>query len=236
MERWCVIKYMSQNQRLSDKIADEILTMITLESRFLPGEQLPNENELALQLQVSRTTLREAIRILVAHGVIETKRGRGTFVREDFKLNEARSLTSLVDEHINIKDLYEIRLIFEPEAAYYATLRATDQEIERIITYGELIEEKINENEDRTEAEQNFHKAIANATHNKFMDRLMPVIFQGINQGVKLSRMKQSVLQHTIRDHQLIMDFIQARNAEGAKSAMKIHILHAMKDMGIKEK
>src|SRR5699024_8934095 len=109
---------MTHNKRLSDRIADEILTMITLESRFLPGEQLPNENELALQLQVSRTTLREAIRILVAHGVIETKRGRGTFVRKDFQVNDGTSLTSLVDEHINIKDLYEIRLIFEPEAAY----------------------------------------------------------------------------------------------------------------------
>src|SRR5699024_6221221 len=184
---------MSQNQRLSDKIADEILTMITLESRFLPGEQLPNENELALQLQVSRTTLREALRILVAHGVIETKRGRGTFVREDFQLDEESSLTGLVDEQINIKDLYEMRLIFEPESAYYATLRATDPGIERNITYGKLIEEKINNNEDRTEAEQNFHKAIANATHNKFMDRLMPVIFQGINQGVKLSRQKKDV-------------------------------------------
>lgn len=224
---------MNHNQRLSDRIADEILTMITLESRFHPGERLPNENELAEQLQVSRTTLREALRILVAHGVIETKRGRGTFVREDFQLDEESSLTGLVDEQINIKDLYEMRLIFEPESAYYATLRATDQEIERIITYGKLIEEKINNNEDRTEAEQNFHKAIANATHNKFMDRLMPVIFQGINQGVKLSRQKKDVLEHTIRDHQLIMGFMQSRNAEGAKSAMKIHILHAMNDMGI---
>jgi len=233
-ERRWVTAFMSQSQRLSDRIADEILTMITLESRFRPGEQLPNENEFAEQLQVSRTTLREAIRILVAHGVIETKRGRGTFVREDFQIDERTSLTSLVDEQIDVKDLYEIRLIFEPEAAYYATLRASDQEIERIVSYGNLIEEKIRNQEDRTEAEQNFHKAIANATHNKFMDKLMPVIYQGINQGVKLSRLKQSVLEHTVHDHQLIMDFMQARNAEGAKSAMKIHILHAMERLGMK--
>src|SRR5699024_448576 len=140
-ERRWVTAFMSQRQRLSDRIADEILTMITLESRFRPGEQLPNENEFAEQLQVSRTTLREAIRILVAHGVIETKRGRGTFVREDFQIDERTSLTSLVDEQIDVKDLYEIRLIFEPEAAYYATLRASDQEIERIVSYGNLIEE-----------------------------------------------------------------------------------------------
>lgn len=224
---------MVENRRLSDRIADEILTMITLEKRFLPGEQLPNENELAEQLRVSRTTLREAIRILVTHGVIETKRGLGTFVKKDFQQNETPSLTRLIDEQINLKDLYEIRLIFEPEAAYYATLRATDKEIERILAYGELIEEKINRKEDRTEAEQNFHKAIAHATHNKFMDKLMPIIFEGINEGVRRSHQKRTVLQHTIRDHRLIMDFLKGRNAEGAKSAMRIHILHAMKDMGL---
>src|SRR5699024_6281091 len=129
------------------------------------------------QLQVSRTTLREAIRILVAHGVIETKRGLGTFVREDFNVNDTASLKKLVDEEINLQDLYEMRLIFEPEAAYYATLRATEQEIERIEAYGKVIEQKIRNSEDRTEAEQNFHKAIANATQNEFMDKLMPVIF-----------------------------------------------------------
>lgn len=224
---------METNRRLSDQVADEILNMITIEGRYLAGEQLPNENELAEQLQVSRTTLREAIRVLVAQGVIESIRGKGTFVRKDFRPDRLTNWNGLINEQINIKDLYEMRLIFEPEAAYYATIRATDQEMARILSYGKQIEEKIKSNEDRTEAEQNFHKAIANATHNKFMDKLMPVIFQAINQGVMLSEKKREVVKHTLRDHQLIMDFMEARNPEGARSAMKIHILHAMKEMGI---
>jgi len=226
---------MTKTRRLSDRIAEEILSMITFEKLFRPGEQLPNENDLAEQLEVSRTTLREALRILVTHGVIEIRRGRGTFVRNDFNPDEVMNLSSLINPQINLRDLYEMRLIFEPEAAYYATLRASNQEIDRIVSYGKLIEEKIKQNEDRTEAEQNFHQAIAKATRNTFMDQLLPVIFQGINQGVKLSKLKQDVLEHTIRDHQLIMEFMQARNAEGAKSAMKIHILHAMKQMELTE-
>ncbi len=226
---------MEATKRLSDRVAEEILTMIAIEGRYLAGEQLPNENELAEQLQVSRTTLREAMRVLVAQGVVETIRGKGTFVRKDFRPERLANLTSLLDEQINLKDLYEIRLIVEPEAAYYATIRATDQELARILSYGKLIEEKINRNEDRTEAEQNFHKAIANATHNAFMDKLMPVIFQAINEGVRLSETKREVIEHTLRDHQLIMDFMKARNPEGARSAMKIHILHAMKEMGFHE-
>lgn len=227
--------FMTKTRRLSDRIAEEILSMITFEKLFRPGEQLPNENDLAEQLEVSRTTLREALRILVTHGVIEIRRGRGTFVRNDFNPDEVMNLSSLIDPQINLRDLYEMRLIFEPEAAYYATLRASDQEIDRIVSYGKLIEEKIKQNEDRTEAEQNFHQAIAKATRNTFMDQLLPVIFQGINQGVKLSKLKQDVLEHTIRDHRLIMEFMQARNADGAKSAMKIHILHAMKQMELME-
>src|SRR5699024_11398145 len=78
-----------------------------------------------------------------------------------------------------------------------------------------------------------FHRAIARATHNEFMDRLMPVIFQAINQGVILSKRKEHVVEDTIRDHRLIMDFMKARNAEGARNAMRIHILHAMQDLGM---
>lgn len=224
---------MKRNKRLSDSVADEILTMITIETRFKPGDQLPNENELAEELQVSRTTLREAIRILVAHGVIESKRGRGTFVKEDFRPEKGQALNFLTSAKINMKDLYEMRLIFEPEAAYYATKRATDKELARILDYGKQIEQRIINKEDRTEVEQKFHKAIANATHNEFMDKLMPVIFQAIDKGVVLSQANESVMKYTIHDHQLIMEFMEARNAEGAKSAMKIHILHAMQGLDI---
>lgn len=224
---------MNEKRRLSDKVADDILTMITIEQRFLPGEQLPNENELAQLLQVSRTTLREAIRILVAHGVIESIRGKGTFVKQDFNPNKSETLAALANAKMNIKDLYEIRLIFEPEAAYYATLRATDKELARILTYGKEIEAKIKQRENRTEEERQFHRAIANATHNAFIDKLMPIIFQAIDQGVLLSETNESVITDTLRDHQLIMEFMETRNPDGAKSAMKIHILHAMQRLGI---
>ncbi|MEI3610583.1 FadR/GntR family transcriptional regulator [Pseudogracilibacillus sp. SO10305] len=221
-------------KRLSDKIATEILSMITVDQRFVPGDQLPNELEFSEELKISRTTLREAIRILVTNGILEIKRGRGTFVKEQLNVDQlTSSLHDLSNLTMNIKDLYEIRLIFEPEAAYYATLRATDQEIAQILQYGKLIEEKINKGEDRTEVEQLFHRTIAQATHNEFIDRLMPVIFQAINKGVILSEKKTNVVTDTIHDHRLIMEFMEVRNAEGARNAMKIHILHAMKDLGM---
>lgn len=220
-------------KRLSDRVADDIISMIAIEKRFLPGDKLPNENEFSEELNISRTTLREAIRILVTNSILEIRRGKGTYVKEDVDVNNMESLGFLADAKINAKDLYEMRLIFEPEAAYYATIRASDTELKRILEYGRQIEEKIKRNEDRTAIEQKFHKSIVKATHNAFMEKLMPVIYQAIDKGVILSKKKELAIKDTINDHKMIMEFMKNRNPEGAKSAMKIHILHAMTELGI---
>lgn len=223
-----------EKRRLSDSVADDILTMITIEKRFLPGEKLPNENEMSEELRISRTTLREAVRILATNGILEIRRGRGTYVREDIKLDQKGGLLSLAEVRTNVRDLYEMRLIFEPEAAYLAADRASDEEIRRILSLGKKIEAAIKENKDRTDAERAFHKAIAKATHNEFMNRLMPVIYQAIDKGVRLSEERQKAVADTVEDHKLIMGFLESRNPEGARSAMRIHILHAVQELGIK--
>lgn len=154
-----------KNKMLSQSVADNILSMITIEKRFSVGDKLPNELDLSEELSVSRTTLREAIRILVAYDILEIQRGKGTFVTEN-ALKQPSELAALSDIKANAKDLYEMRLIFEPEAAYFAALRGTDAEIKRIIDYGNKIENEILNNKDRTDNEHAFHKAIAQATHN----------------------------------------------------------------------
>ncbi|WP_244535127.1 FadR/GntR family transcriptional regulator [Gracilibacillus kekensis] len=221
-------------KRLSDSVADDLMSMITIEKRFLPGDKLPNENELSEELNISRTTLRESIRILVTNGVVEIRRGKGTYIKDNIDLENLESLSFLTDAKINAKDLYEMRLIFEPEAAYYATIRASDMELKRILEYGKQIEQRIKWKEDRTDVEQNFHKSIVKATHNEFMEKLMPVIYQAIDKGVILSQKKELAIKDTINDHNMIMEFMKNRNPEGARSAMKIHILHAMDELGIK--
>lgn len=220
-------------KRLSDRVADDITSMIAIDKRFLPGDKLPNEHELSEELNISRTTLREAIRILATNGILEIRRGKGTYVKEDIDLKHIESLGSLADVKMNARDLYEMRLIFEPEAAYYATIRASETELKRILDYGSQIERLILRNEDRTEAERRFHNAIVKAAHNNFMENLMPVIYQAIDKGVILSEKKELAIKDTINDHKMIMEFMKNRNPEGARSAMKIHILHAMKELGI---
>ncbi|EHQ90363.1 FadR/GntR family transcriptional regulator [Desulfosporosinus youngiae] len=224
-----------EGRSLAETIADDILAMITIDKKFAKGDKLPNENELSAVLQVSRTTLREAIRILAAHNVLEIQRGKGTYVKNNQELNEEFGLKELSSLQLGVKDLYEMRLIFEPQSAYYAAKRATDKELERILYYGRLEEEKILKKEDRTEVEQAFHKSIAKATHNEFMNRLMPILYQAIDKGVLLSDSNEEMVQNTLNDHRMIMEFLAKRDAEGAKLAMKLHIIHAMRGFGITE-
>ncbi len=221
------------SKRLSEQAAEDILNMITVKKKYLPGDKLPNENDLSAELKISRTTLREAIRILITHNILEIKRGKGTYVvpkqnlRDDFCLDDA--MTAMV----GLKDLMEIRLIIEPEIAYYAAKRASDKEIEKILYHGELIENKIRNGEDRTEEEQMFHNSIAKSTHNDFINRLMPIINQGIYKGVILSKEKCKTNDDTLIDHQVIMDYLKKRDADGARIAMKLHIIRGMDNLGL---
>ena len=221
-----------KNKMLSQSVADNILSMITIEKRYSAGDKLPNELDLSEELNVSRTTLREAIRILVALDILEIQRGKGTFVTEK-AFNQQQDIEQLANIKIKAKDLYEMRLIFEPEAAYLAATRATEAEIKRIIEYGKKVEFEILNKQDRTNDEHSFHKAIAQATHNEFMNKLMPILYQAISKGVVLSLSSDKAIQDTINDHRMIMDFLEQRNAEGAKNAMRIHIMHAMKELDI---
>ncbi len=223
---------MGENKMLSQNIADTILSIITVEKRFSVGDKLPNELELSKELNVSRTTLREAIRILVALDILEIRRGKGTYVGEN-AFKGRQDIEKLSGMKGNVRELYEMRLIFEPEAAYYATLRATDAEIKRILDFGRKVEEEIKNGLDRTEDEQSFHKAVAQAAHNAYMSKLMPVLYQAISDGVWMSLQSRKALEDTVSDHRLIMEFLEQRNGEGARNAMKIHIIHAMKELGL---
>ncbi len=215
---------MAKSKLLADSIAQRISKMIDEEGRFQPGDKLPNENEFSAELGVSRSTLREAIKILTTGGALEIRRGKGTFVTA----NAVVHANSLNDITTGLEDLFEMRLMFEPDCAYLAAQRATDEEIATICKWGEEVEKKILSGEDRTFEEQKFHESIANATHNSFVQQFMPIIFNAIKKGVIVLMKDESVSSDNMNDDRLIMNFIKKRNADGARTAMRLHIIHAM--------
>lgn len=225
---------MADRKLLAQTVADSIMAMITAK-RFSEGDQLPGENELAKELNVSRNTLREAIRILSAYGFLEIQRGKGTFVAPAAaKGRLEKPLNPLDYAKASLKDLYEIRLILEPEAVYLAAQRGSDGEIQDIVRLGKIVEQQILAGEDRTDEELAFHAAIAKATHNSVMMTLLPYVHEAILKGVILSTVYDKVVQETLADHKMIIEFLEQRNAEGVRAAMRIHLLHATDSLHLK--
>ena len=217
----------NRNVMLSEKVADQILKMITLEKRFNLGDKLPNENELAEELGVSRTTLREAVKFLIAHHVLDIRRGKGTFVANNKELNEDYGFSELDNLLLGAMDLFEMRIMFEPSMARYAVERATDEDVAEIVRLGEILQKPITDPHARTEYDQEFHFAIARATKNEFVVKILSIIYAGIEVERVFSLVTEEVNQYTVVDHTLIMEFIKSRDAAGAEAAMRMHILHA---------
>lgn len=217
----------NKNVMLSEKVADQILKMITLDKRFNIGDKLPNENDLANELGVSRTTLREAVKFLIAHNVLEIRRGKGTYVADNKDLNEDYGFSELENLLLGAMDLFEMRIMFEPSMTRYAVERATDEDIEEIVKLGEILQQHISDAHIRTEYDHEFHYAIARATKNEFVVKIMPIIYSGIDVEKVFTMINEEIEYYTVNDHTLIMEFIKARDAAGAEAAMRMHILHA---------
>lgn len=211
------------------RIADQLTEMIA-KRRFQPGEKLPGELELAEELHVSRTTLREALRILSTRGLVEARRGIGTFVTQSKSIHADYDVLKIQNTNVTTKELYEMRLMFEPQAAYYACLRASDEELRTIFRYGELDAQMIRRRDPFwDEGEQKFHNSIASATHNQFITALLPVFNRAIHQGIILANESPEVSEMTLHDHRVLMDYLRDRNPEGAKTAMYLHIINTMR-------
>ena len=226
---------MDIKKTLTSQVEDILFQRIIIEQLYAPGDKLPNEIKLSEELGVSRTTLREAVRSLISQGVLEIRRGTGTFISQDAELyNKDFDFKSLERIKIRMKDLYEMRLIFEPEAVYKASNRATEDEIAEIIRLGIYEKSVVQKVEERIEADQKFHQAIVRASHNEFMIKFFPMINKAIEVAVKSYPDKESLAKTTLQDHALIMDFLKTRDAEGAKCAMTIHLHHTIQQLDIK--
>lgn len=222
-----------EKQNLSQQTARRLYSLITAEKKFAPGEKLPNELELSREMGVSRATLRQAIQALTAQGVLEVRRGLGTFVSGRVAELDDFGFSALEQVRGQLRDLFELRAVFEPEMAALACHRATQEELCDILARGREVETCIRTGTDRTQADRDFHAAIVRATHNEFMARLLPVISQAVETAIVSGDHGDRLAEHTLRDHALLMEFFQKRDPDGARCAMAVHMRHAMDEMGL---
>jgi DNA-binding FadR family transcriptional regulator len=222
----------TKKKMLYENVAREMLELIN--KNFSVGDKIPNEMELAEKFQVGRNTIREAVRFLVLHGVLEVRRGRGTYISSVKRIENDTIFDDISNLKIEIKDMFETRLAIEPQIAYYVAKRASDKELKKIDELCAVIEYGFeHNNQNRFKDEVAFHVAIVRAAKNEFMMKLIPVIKECIDKALKYEYKEEVILSSSIQDHRILVEFLLARDAESAKYAMRNHITRCMHNMNI---
>ncbi|MEG0779749.1 MAG: FCD domain-containing protein [Oscillospiraceae bacterium] len=219
--------------KLSDEAIAKLLDLISVQKKYQPGDQLPNEQGLAAELGVSRSTVRTAVQYLLGQGVLEIHRGVGTFVSANKKIDDEFQFNKLNFLHLKLQDVYELRLVLEPQMAYYAALRGTDEEIEHILEMGQRIQQSSELQLEDAEGNTLFHDAIVNACHSEFCTMLMGILSRALMKLIRENEANRVMYPGTDQDHQLLLYYIKARDPEGARLAMELHIKHAMRSYGV---
>lgn len=213
--------------RLIDLASEKLIRLITVDQKYKAGDKLPNEKELADELGVSRNTLRAAVQQLVGQGVLKIRRGRGTYVASGSDATNPFGFDQIHVTQMKLRDLYELRIMLEPELAATAASRATEEDLATITEIGEKLQHHELEDQDDFEGNHLFHMAIVRASHNEFGIRIFEIIFSTLRELVLAGKISQSIDDFYL-DHQLIMDYLKRRDAEGARLAMRMHLLNSV--------
>ena len=189
-----------------------------------PGSKLPSEHELSRTMGVSRVSIREGIQHLVSLGVLETRHGEGTFVRElgsQVHLNALIPL--LVLDDIDILQVLEYRRIVEKGAAALAAERATDQDlVEMEAVYDQMVALRDNVAE-FSRADLEFHLVLAKATYNPVIIKVNNVLRSILE--VSMENIVSSLgMEDGLHYHRLIIEAIRARDTQAAESIMQEHV------------
>jgi GntR family transcriptional repressor for pyruvate dehydrogenase complex len=213
---------------LAQKVTDE-LQRLMLTGKLKEGEKLPSERELCELFGVSRTVVREAIRILQTKGLLEVRPGIGSIVRSPSSSQVIEGLSLLIQSKANGADISleavcEVRSLLEVEIAKMAAERATHEDIQEIQKIVDDLETQVNLPAKFYERAVDFHRSLALATHNP----LLVILFDAIQElvlGMRQTLVPEPIApQAALRSFRHILEQVRTRNAEGAAQAIEQHL------------
>jgi GntR family transcriptional repressor for pyruvate dehydrogenase complex len=217
-------------------VADELLDRI-IAGEFPPGTSVPGELELSARHEVSRMTVREAMKTLEAQRILSVERGRGTFVNP---LNRWASLEAVLRAASEGKDdasaavqLIELRRMLESGACELAAARIGDADLERLFGHLEAMRGAHGSNDVAAfvEADLAFHDLILKASENVFA----AVLFEPLHRILEKRRTETSkvpdIQEHAVWHHQQIADALASRDPHRARDAMDAHMQQTLEDL-----
>ncbi len=219
----CGKMFANDNKALPEQIADRIVDYI-IKNDLQVGDRIENEYTLAEELGVGRSTIREAIRILVSKNVLVIKRGSGTYIANNTGVSaDPLGLAFTKDKFRLAKELIQVRMMLEPEIAAVAASMANERDIEVIKKQCSKVEGLINEGKDHMMEDVRFHQAIARCTGNSVVEKLIPIINTSVAVFVNITA--GQLKYETITTHRAIAKAIEEKNPTDAKQAMMMHLL-----------
>lgn len=211
---------------VADETVERITEMIHV-GAYAPGDRLPSERKLVEQLKVGRTSVREAIRRLETMGLVESRQGVGTFVKDPSReVIHASLLPHALTNQETLEKLFDLREIIEVEAAARAAKRASAGQIAVMKKWLQTVETNV-AREDAAGlivADVEFHRQIIIATGNDILVNLMDSIVDLLAEMRYDSTHIPDLLPQIVGGHRAIMAAIEAHNVEAARQAMRDHL------------
>jgi GntR family transcriptional repressor for pyruvate dehydrogenase complex len=216
-------------------VAEQILELIA-RSRLQPGDRMPTENELAMQLGASRTVVREAIKILSALGRVRARKGRGLYVADDEGMLGARRWEGffLPADLDHVYMLFEFRRVQESEASRLAAARATPAELRAIEAAADMCREGYVTGQTAlfNRGDDEFHLSVAAASHNQFL-------VTAVREARRLLRQSSTIglrgtlgghAAEAVEEHAAIYRAICDGDADAAAHAATVHLDNTLED------
>jgi len=216
-----------RSQRRFEQVAEQISKLIQ-KGKLKPGMRLPPERELALQLEVSRPTVREAIIALKISGLVEVRVGSGIYVLDTSNPN-IKMCKKYVDFGPGLLELIEARKEIEGAIAELASQRIDVGYLEKL---EQAIDKMVLENKIGADGDREFHMLVAKAAGNSVLETITIFLWdqqQNSPMWTKLiERMKEKKLHTAIlNDHQCLLDSLRQKDSKEAKAIMRNHLNHA---------
>jgi GntR family transcriptional regulator, transcriptional repressor for pyruvate dehydrogenase complex len=219
---------------LSGEVADRLSEAIR-SGELPPGARLPAERELGAQFGVGRTSIREALRMLQATGMVTVRPGDGVFVAVCSPPNEQPFARWESLYHYRVEELFEARLAIEPLAAARAASRATEDDLRALSATLVEFERGVEEDDlaAMVLADGDFHEAITRASRNRMFQAMLGVANHLLIESKRAGLSAPGRPRRVLAKHRAIFDAIAAGDAQLAENAMRDHLMSFVSDMGV---
>ena len=220
-----------KGKRLYEEVVGQIRSLMINKS-LRPGDFLPSETEISSQLGVSRTTVREALRILEITGLVETKRGKGTVITS-FDVSSIKKKISdvLIQPGREFDDLMQTRMLLEPEVAKLAAIEASENKINDLEVIINEAEKELLSGGVGIDSSINFHHKIINSINNDILASLTSLVMELVEKTTHINLHIPGRAEISLDEHKKILKAIQERKPEDAAISMRVHLESVKKNL-----